>query len=124
MPAALRFGYGFDMRNPEDWRRPWPDLYAQHLEFIAWLETLGFGNVFLAEHHGIDDGYLPSPLVMAAAIAARTKSISTWNSSPGSRRSASATCSSPSTTESTTATCPRRWSWPPPSRPGQNPSAS
>jgi hypothetical protein len=63
------------MRNPEDWRRPSPDLYAEHLEFISWIETLGFGNVFLAEHHGIDDGYLPSPLVMAAAIAGRTRSI-------------------------------------------------
>jgi hypothetical protein len=71
----LRFGYGFDFRNPPEWKRPFPQLYAEHLEFISWIETIGFGNVFLAEHHGIDDGYLPSPLAVAAAIAGRTNAI-------------------------------------------------
>jgi alkanesulfonate monooxygenase SsuD/methylene tetrahydromethanopterin reductase-like flavin-dependent oxidoreductase (luciferase family) len=75
MTAGLRFGFGFDLRNPSAWERPWPDLYAEHLDFIAWTETLGFENVWLAEHHGIEDGYLPSPLMIGAAIAARTKTI-------------------------------------------------
>jgi alkanesulfonate monooxygenase SsuD/methylene tetrahydromethanopterin reductase-like flavin-dependent oxidoreductase (luciferase family) len=30
----------------------------------------------LCEHHGSDDGYLPSPLILAAAIAGRTKRLS------------------------------------------------
>ena len=75
MPGPLRFGYGLDLRNPRAWERPWPALYAESLEFIAWTETLGFGQVWLAEHHGIDDGYLPSPLVVAAAVAARTQTL-------------------------------------------------
>jgi alkanesulfonate monooxygenase SsuD/methylene tetrahydromethanopterin reductase-like flavin-dependent oxidoreductase (luciferase family) len=75
MTAKLRFGFGFDLRNPRKWHRSWPDLYAEHLDFIAWTETLGFDNVWLAEHHGIEDGYLPSPLMIGAAIAARTKTI-------------------------------------------------
>ena len=70
---AVGFGYGFDLRNPEAWRRPWPDFYAETLDFIAWTESLGFERVWLAEHHGIDDGYLPSPLMVGAAIAARTE---------------------------------------------------
>ena len=64
MSTRVRFGYGFDMRNPEQWHRPWPDLYAETLDFIAWTETIGFEAVWLAEHHGIDDGYLPSPLMV------------------------------------------------------------
>jgi alkanesulfonate monooxygenase SsuD/methylene tetrahydromethanopterin reductase-like flavin-dependent oxidoreductase (luciferase family) len=75
MPAPLRFGFGFDLRNPKRWYRPWPDFYAEHLEFISWMDTLGFGNVWLAEHHGIEDGYLPSPLMIGAAVAAKTKNL-------------------------------------------------
>jgi len=75
MVRPVRFGYGFDMRNPEQWHRPWPDLYAEHLDFIAWTDMIGFEAVWLAEHHGIADGYLPSPLMIGAAIAARTKKL-------------------------------------------------
>ena len=75
MAQKLRFGFGFDLRNPAHWSRTWPDIYAEHLDFIAWTETLGFEHVWLAEHHGIADGYLPSPLIMAAGIAARTRTI-------------------------------------------------
>jgi alkanesulfonate monooxygenase SsuD/methylene tetrahydromethanopterin reductase-like flavin-dependent oxidoreductase (luciferase family) len=35
----------------------------------------GFQGVVLSEHHGVADGYLPSPIVLAAAMASRTKSI-------------------------------------------------
>jgi hypothetical protein len=73
--SSLRFGFGFDVRNPRDWYKPFPDLYAETLEFIAWTESLGFENCWFAEHHGIDDGYMPSPLMMAAAVAAKTKSM-------------------------------------------------
>jgi alkanesulfonate monooxygenase SsuD/methylene tetrahydromethanopterin reductase-like flavin-dependent oxidoreductase (luciferase family) len=73
--APVRFGYGFDIRNPQEWSRPWPDIYAEHLDFIAWTDTLGFEGVWLAEHHARDDGYLPSPLMFGAAVAARTKKM-------------------------------------------------
>ena len=36
---------------------------------------LGFAGVVISEHHGSPDGYLPSPLPMAAAMAAATTTI-------------------------------------------------
>jgi alkanesulfonate monooxygenase SsuD/methylene tetrahydromethanopterin reductase-like flavin-dependent oxidoreductase (luciferase family) len=71
----LTFGYLYDFRNPQQWRKPWPDLYAQTLEFITWTESIGFEGAWVPEHHGAEDGYAPSPLVTLAAIAARTKTI-------------------------------------------------
>jgi alkanesulfonate monooxygenase SsuD/methylene tetrahydromethanopterin reductase-like flavin-dependent oxidoreductase (luciferase family) len=75
MKKKLTFGYLYDFRNPLQWRRPWADLYAETLEFIAWSESVGFEGAWVPEHHGADDGYAPSPLVALAAIAARTKTI-------------------------------------------------
>ena len=69
----LTFGYLYDFRNPAEWRRPWPDLYAETLEFATWTETLGFEGAWVPEHHGADDGYQPSPMIALAALAARTK---------------------------------------------------
>jgi len=71
----LTFGYLYDFRNPPQWHRPWPKLYAETLEFIAWTESIGFEGAWVPEHHGCDDGYIPSPLIALAAIAARTKTI-------------------------------------------------
>jgi alkanesulfonate monooxygenase SsuD/methylene tetrahydromethanopterin reductase-like flavin-dependent oxidoreductase (luciferase family) len=50
-------------------------FYAECLEEIEEGERLGFTGVWLSEHHFVDDGYLPSPLVVAAAIAARTRTM-------------------------------------------------
>src|SRR3546814_816672 len=73
--TKLTFGYLSDFRNPAQWRRPWAELYADILDFAAHTETLGFDGAWVPEHHGADDGYMPSPLVALAAIAARTKTI-------------------------------------------------
>lgn len=75
MAARLTFGYLYDFRNPRQWHRPWADLYAETLEFIAWSESIGFEGAWVPEHHSAADGYMPSPLVVLAAIAARTQTI-------------------------------------------------
>ena len=75
MSAPVRFGYGFDLRNPAAWQKPLTELYAETLDFISAIESMGFESVWLAEHHGIEDGYLPSPLMFGAAVAARTRTV-------------------------------------------------
>jgi alkanesulfonate monooxygenase SsuD/methylene tetrahydromethanopterin reductase-like flavin-dependent oxidoreductase (luciferase family) len=72
MSGTLSFGYLYDFRNPPQWRRPWPELYADVLRAVAATEALGFAGAWVPEHHLAEDGYLPSPLVTLAAIAART----------------------------------------------------
>src|SRR5438445_7012939 len=71
----IRFGLWYDFRNPAQWRQPADRLYRETLDQIAWGETHGFDDVWLSEHHFIEDGYLPSILPIAAAIGARTKRI-------------------------------------------------
>src|SRR6202167_5862019 len=71
----IRFGLWYDFRNPPQWRQASDRLYGETLDQIAWGESHGFDDVWLSEHHFIEDGYLPSILPVAAAIAARTKRI-------------------------------------------------
>jgi alkanesulfonate monooxygenase SsuD/methylene tetrahydromethanopterin reductase-like flavin-dependent oxidoreductase (luciferase family) len=71
----MRIGIYLDLRNPDQWRRPWPDHYRRALDWVVEADRLGIESVWLSEHHGFADGYLPQPLVLAAAIAARTSRI-------------------------------------------------
>jgi alkanesulfonate monooxygenase SsuD/methylene tetrahydromethanopterin reductase-like flavin-dependent oxidoreductase (luciferase family) len=71
----IRFGLWYDFRNPPQWRQSPKRLYREILDQIAWGEAHGFDDVWLSEHHFIEDGYLLSILTIAAAIAARTSRI-------------------------------------------------
>jgi len=64
----------YDMRAP-DFGAPARELWAAALDQVAWADALGFDSVGLGEHHGSPDGYNPSPLVLAAAMGARTQRI-------------------------------------------------
>ncbi len=50
-------------------------LYATTIEMCEWAESRGGVAAVLSQHHAAEDGYLPSPIPLAAAIAARTESI-------------------------------------------------
>ncbi len=65
----------FDMRLPEFSTASQTDLYQAAIEMCAWGDQQGIGSVHLSEHHGSDDGYCPSPLVLASAIATRTSNM-------------------------------------------------
>ena len=65
----------FDMRLPAMSPAGSADLYAAALDMAEWAEQHGCLQLVVSEHHGSDDGYLPAPLILAAAMAGRTRSI-------------------------------------------------
>ncbi len=65
----------FDMRKPVFSTASRADMYQTAIDQCAWGESHGFSAVHISEHHGSEDGYLPSPLVFASAIAARTNTM-------------------------------------------------
>jgi alkanesulfonate monooxygenase SsuD/methylene tetrahydromethanopterin reductase-like flavin-dependent oxidoreductase (luciferase family) len=50
-------------------------LYSEAIAQTEYLDRAGFDRVLLAEHHDCDNQYLPSPMLLGAAIAARTNNI-------------------------------------------------
>jgi alkanesulfonate monooxygenase SsuD/methylene tetrahydromethanopterin reductase-like flavin-dependent oxidoreductase (luciferase family) len=68
------FTMRLDMRAPEG-AAPATDLYAAAIDMCSWAETRGAVIAVLSEHHGAEDGHLPVPLLLASAIAARTKQL-------------------------------------------------
>jgi len=71
----MKLGLYVDMRNRPGFAKPWSWRYGSWLERIEEADRLGCRAVWLTEHHFFDDGYLPQVWTMAAAIAARTKSL-------------------------------------------------
>lgn len=47
--------------------------YQAAIDMAAYADQQGFASVNVEEHHVANNGWLPSPLTMAAAIAARTE---------------------------------------------------
>jgi len=70
----MKFGLYLDVRNPSS-EVTWARRYSETLELCEAMESLGADSVWLTEHHRFPDGYLPQPLVFAAAIAARTRRV-------------------------------------------------
>ena len=68
------FTLRFDMRAPT-WGAPIEGLYAAAIEMAAWAESRGAVVAVLSEHHATEDRHLPSPLVLASAMAARTTTL-------------------------------------------------
>ena len=68
---GMRLALRYDMRAPA-FGAPAEELYPAAVEQCAIADAAGFDTVFLAEHHGAEDGYCPSPMVLAAAMLGRT----------------------------------------------------
>ena len=75
-PPPLRFGLAYDFRNPAGFDGLTDAaLYAAILDQAAWADELGFDQVWLTEHHFVEDGYLPTFVPVAGALAARTRRL-------------------------------------------------
>jgi alkanesulfonate monooxygenase SsuD/methylene tetrahydromethanopterin reductase-like flavin-dependent oxidoreductase (luciferase family) len=71
-PIMLRY----DLRAPSHLGSVPDRIYEAALEQCTWADGIPeFTSVVLSEHHGVPDGYCPSPIVVAGAVAARTSRI-------------------------------------------------
>lgn len=73
--SKVNYGLWYDFRNPAQWHQPFEAFYAERFSQIADAEKMGFRSCWLTEHHFCEDGYTPSPMVLASAIAARTEQM-------------------------------------------------
>ncbi len=71
----LRIGVCYDFRNPPDSGISDQSLYAEALEQVQWLDKIGADLVWFTEHHFVEDGYLPSWIPVASAMAAVTSHV-------------------------------------------------
>lgn len=72
----------FDMRAPgsllgtgQPGRASPAALYAAALEMASYADEHGAANITLSEHHGVADGFLPSPITLMGAMAGRTTRV-------------------------------------------------
>lgn len=73
----MKIGLMYSLQAPERFGVTAGQVYRDALDQLAWVDehAPGIDSVWLTEHHGFPDGYLPSPMIGAAAVAARTRRI-------------------------------------------------
>src|SRR3989442_6976612 len=69
----MDFGLFFLMQRDERWSEQ--AVYESDLEQMLAAEPLGYQSVWIAEHHFNDYGLCPAPQVLAAFLAARTRTL-------------------------------------------------
>lgn len=73
---TVRIGLGlFTGQIPIGSERTFEREYRDIVELSRLAETLGFDSVWVSEHHGSSDGYLPSLLPMLAGLATATDRV-------------------------------------------------
>lgn len=74
--AGVHVALRYDLRCPAGLARvPHHELYRTFLDQATYADANGVDSLVLSEHHDVDDGYLPSPVPLAAAAASRTERI-------------------------------------------------
>jgi len=62
-----------DFRAPSFGPASPTEIYSAALEMFRWADDKGFDFLVLSEHHGVDDGWMPAPITIAAAALGATK---------------------------------------------------
>src|SRR5258708_31282168 len=65
----------YDLRAPSFATGTMAARYEACLEQCAFADSHGIPMAVVSGHHGVEDGYLPAPLLLAGAILARTRSM-------------------------------------------------
>jgi len=71
----MGLGFGLLTAQLQPGETDWTRAYDETLRVAVEAERLGFDSIWTSEHHFVDDGYMPSLLVVSAAIAAVTTRI-------------------------------------------------
>ncbi len=71
----MKYSIFYSLQAPAEFGVSPAQVYSEALDQIEYADQLGFHQVWLTEHHFMDDGYCPSPMIAAAAIAGRTRQI-------------------------------------------------
>jgi alkanesulfonate monooxygenase SsuD/methylene tetrahydromethanopterin reductase-like flavin-dependent oxidoreductase (luciferase family) len=65
----------YDFRAPGAEPSERQEIFARAIDQAAYLDQHGHDALMVSEHHAAEDGYLPSPLLVASAFAAVTTRI-------------------------------------------------
>lgn len=74
MPRT-QFATRYDFRAPGADAATRQEIFARAVQQAAYLDGHGMDALMVSEHHAADDGYLPSPLLVASAFAAVTSRV-------------------------------------------------
>ncbi|MBK5289699.1 MAG: LLM class flavin-dependent oxidoreductase, partial [Acidimicrobiia bacterium] len=64
-----------DFRAPIDGSSTLAEIYSAAMDQFRWADEHGFDFGVVSEHHAFEDGWLPTPITVAAAVVGATKRL-------------------------------------------------